>query len=132
MAAYAATTAYINSKLNNITNNIKEFIIEHQTYIPGDVLEGIGVVWGVKGLTVVGGSIIGAVVTLGFTIIGEGELILSVRDHYLPEEQWKYIAYHPPIFYEVRAYLGEDHCIHYVEIPKNPDGSLRWEDARYI
>jgi hypothetical protein len=86
--------------------------------------------WLLGGVLARSGSVV--LQPLGMCII-MGNAILTVRDHYLPEEYWKYVSYHPGPFYgyEVR-YVGEDHCIHYIEIPKNSDGSLRWEDARYI
>ncbi|MGB9845736.1 MAG: hypothetical protein ACPLF9_08275 [Methanothermobacter tenebrarum] len=127
MAAYATTMAY--TGLLNITDDIKEFILEHQTYILEDVFHGILDIATVAGVTAVMGP-------LGFisVIVAEGDLILRIRTHYLPQEYWKYISIHRSwaYGYELRSYVGEDHCIHYIEIPKNPDGSLRWEDAAYI
>ncbi|MBC7101040.1 MAG: hypothetical protein H5T40_05365 [Methanobacteriales archaeon] len=115
-----------------ITDDIKKFIIEHQTYIPEDIGFLHGPLLIVLG-RVLSGS--GRVILepIGYCImIGEG--ILRFRDHYLPQEYWKYIAYHHSWFdgYELKSYVGEDHCIHYIEIPKNPDGTLRWDEAVYI
>ena len=128
MAAYATIIAY--TSLLNITDDIKKFIIEHQTYISNDFVEYMlpAVIYV---LSKSGGGVILQPVGLCMAI---GNGILDFRDHYLPEEYWKYIAYHRTWAhgYELRAYVGEDHCIHYIEIPKNPDGSLRWEDAVYI
>ncbi|QHN07803.1 pseudomurein-binding repeat-containing protein [Methanothermobacter sp. THM-2] len=130
IAAYATTIAYINSKLNNITGSIKEFIVEHQTYISNDFVEYMlpAVIYV---LSKSGGGVILQPVGLCMAI---GNGILDFRDHYLPEEYWKYIAYHRTWAhgYELRAYVGEDHCIHYIEIPKDPDGTLRWDEAVYI
>ncbi|WP_370004862.1 C39 family peptidase [Methanothermobacter sp. KEPCO 2] len=43
-----------------------------------------------------------------------GTIIISVRNKYVPKKYWCYIAYHPP-FKKVRAYIGKDHRIHYIE-----------------
>ena len=127
MAAYATTIAY--TSLQNITDDIKKFIIEHQTYIPKDIIDILLTVFGYvsKGGA---GAILGSI---GFCM-WFGDKILSFRDYYLPKEYWKYISYHRSWYdgYELRCYVGEDHCIHYIEIPKNPDGSLRWDEAVYI
>ncbi|HHW05085.1 MAG TPA: hypothetical protein GXX32_04180 [Methanothermobacter sp.] len=112
-----------------ITDDIKKFIIEHQTYIPRDIIDILLIVFGYvsKG----GASVI--LVPIG-SCMWIGENILRFRDHYLPKEYWKYISIHRSwaYGYELRCYVGEDHCIHYIEIPKNPDGSLRWDEAVYI
>jgi len=116
-------------RLQNITDDIKKFIIEHQTYIPKDIIDILLTVFGYvsKGGA---GAILGSI---GFCM-WFGDKILSFRDYYLPKEYWKYISYHRSWYdgYELRCYVGEDHCIHYIEIPKNPDGSLRWDEAVYI
>ena len=51
---------------------------------------------------------------LPITLYGLGNIIVTVRDKYVPRKYWKYCAYHPPNK-RVKAYLGRDHCIHYVE-----------------
>ena len=108
MAAYATIIAY--TGLLNITDDIKEFIIEHQTCILEDVFHGILDIATVAGVTAVMGP-------LGFisVIVAEGDLILRIRTHYLPQEYWKYISIHRTWIYgyELRSYVGEDHCIHY-------------------
>ncbi|ADL58705.1 conserved hypothetical protein [Methanothermobacter marburgensis str. Marburg] len=127
MAAYATIIAY--TGLLNITDDIKKFIIEHQTYISEDTAHCLIQVLAYV-LVRYGGEIFQPI---GWCMrIGDG--ILTFRDHYLPQEYWKYISIHRTWIYgyELRSYVGEDHCIHYIEIPKNPDGSLRWEDAVYI
>ncbi|AAB84575.1 hypothetical protein [Methanothermobacter tenebrarum] len=70
MAAYATTIAYIDSKLNNITGSIKEFIVEHQTYIPKDILDAVGVVGGCY-FMLEGGSFV-ATVALFFVLLQKG------------------------------------------------------------
>jgi hypothetical protein len=131
MAAYATTIAY--TSLLNITDDIKKFIIEHQTYISKDILDTVGVVGGCY-FMLEGGSFVATGFSLVFCIIAEGDLILNIRDHYLPREYWKYISLHRgPIYgYKLETYIGADNCIHYKEIPKNPDGTLRENETIYI
>ena len=51
---------------------------------------------------------------LPVTLYGLGNLIITIRDKYVPQRYWKYCAYHPPNK-KVKAYVGRDHLIHYVE-----------------
>lgn len=77
IAAYATT---IHSNLNNITGSIKEFIVEHQTYIPWDIVDAVGVVGGCY-FMLEGGSFAATGFSLIGCIKGEGDLILNIRDH---------------------------------------------------
>jgi len=129
----AVANAAIASTINEHADEIEQFVVDHQAYIPGDVGRFIILTAGIYGITATGPIAVVAISFVG-TIWAEGELILNIRDHYLPKEYWKYISYHHSWLdgYEVRTYIGEDNCIHYIEIPKNPDGTLRMEDAVYI
>ena len=49
-----------------------------------------------------------------FAMWAIGNMVVSIRNKYLPRKYWKYVAYHPPTK-RVKAYIGKDHCIHYVE-----------------
>jgi len=49
-----------------------------------------------------------------FAMWAIGNMVVSIRNKYLPSKYWKYVAYHPPTK-RVKAYIGKDHCIHYVE-----------------
>lgn len=133
MVGLAVANAAITSTIKESSGEIRKFVADHQAYIPGDIGRFIVLAAGVYGITATGPI---AVVALSFvgTLWVEGELILDIRDHYLPREDWKYISYHRSWLdeYEVRTYIGDDNCIHYIEIPKNPDGTFRMEDAIYI
>lgn len=63
-----------------------------------------------------------------------GSLMLIIRTNYLQVNDWQYISFHRSYFqgYELRTYIGKDNYIHYIEIPKNQDGTLDWSKAVYI
>ncbi|MGB9869792.1 cysteine peptidase family C39 domain-containing protein, partial [Methanothermobacter sp.] len=46
--------------------------------------------------------------------LGNIEMNIEKFAKYVPKKYWCYFAYHPP-FKKVRAYIGKDHRIHYIE-----------------
>jgi len=79
----------------------------------------------------------GLTLSLGFSFfgasIGFGLLLVDMRTNYVPIDYWKYFSFHRTWLwgYEQRSYIGSDNCIHYIEIPKNSDGTLNWNEAIY-
>ncbi|NYB26035.1 MAG: hypothetical protein HVN34_01680 [Methanobacteriaceae archaeon] len=75
-------------------------------------------------------SVLGPIGASVAFMYGFGNLMLDLRDNYVPVEYWKYFSYHRTWVhgYELRTFKGDD-GIYYTEIPKNPDGTLNWDEA---
>jgi len=61
----------------------------------------------------------------------EGNILLDFRDHNRPVEECKYISIHRSWAhgYKLEKWMGSDGYMYYMEIPKNPDGSLNYSGA---
>jgi hypothetical protein len=136
----AVGNAAITLTIKQHSSEIEHYVAEHQEYIKQDLVDAGGVIVGIGGMAI-GASIAttGGLVILAasgvYTMIAMGELIVSVKEHYLPQEYWKYISYKRGGWlsgYECEAFIGEDNCIHYRQIPKNPDGTLRRNETIVI
>ncbi|MBC7117518.1 MAG: hypothetical protein H5T38_00935, partial [Methanobacteriaceae archaeon] len=74
MAAYATIIAY--TGLLNITDDIKKFIIEHQTCIGGDIIDGILFLWSLKELSSEGVTLASGIFSIASLLLAEGDLIV--------------------------------------------------------
>lgn len=85
-------------------------------------------VGGAIGVTITGGSTFAMLWT-------EGELIVRIKEHYLPQEYWRFVSYQRGGLcsdYQCDAYIGADNCTHFKQTPKNPDGTLKEDETIYI
>jgi len=125
------TYTTVNNFLKNQYNKISSFI-KNNPYLPGDLLNAGGWLSGLDlGLLLGAGKTFLGYAAIPLILYEEGNILLDFRDHNRPVEEWKYISIHRSWAhgYKLEKWMGSDGYMYYMEIPKNPDGSLNYSGA---
>lgn len=117
----------------NPTSPIKKtyaFLKNRQTYLIVDSINAVAIAIGYASSV----SVWLAPVAAPGAMLAEGQLAVSIRNHYVPSKYWQYSSYHAPMW-EAKIYTAVNIKTHYCdsfEVKKRPDGSLNWNEIIYI
>jgi len=113
-------------------DDFTQYVAERKMYIPQDSILAVATITGVFGLATTPAWLLSII--FAPTIIGEAELFLAIRDHWLPQEYWHWVRDNPP-FWRATTFTAYKKGTLYIErfqVPTRPNGELDWEHALYI